>query len=196
MGGSYAFESGSDRYEITWTDSVPYTGCPHVAYGSGKNGATPDVQVAVKKNGQTLDAGLYKLKFKDNRFVNGYKPGKSPHFYVKLHKSCGKDAQKALKSVPLGFEIRKCDVSSDLDYTYFDIATNNYMDRVVRLYDICDRVTGRPVKLKLSRDGYKGDLKAELRESGRNELQVVLTGINNCTGTHTESFELDMGWDW
>jgi len=189
-GGSYSFESGSDRYEISWTDSVPYTGCPHTAYGIRKKNATPDVKVVVKKNGQEINSSEYKLKFKNNKFISGYK-GKSPELYVKLSKSCGKEAAKALKKVPLGFEIRKCDLSRDLDTSKFEVGTNSYGDKVRKLYDLFDKTTGNPVKLKLSKDGVKGDVIAEIYDSGRDTVTVTLRGINNCTGTVSDTFEVE-----
>ncbi len=189
-GGSYTFDLGSEKYEISWTNSVPYTGCAHALYGTRKKNTTPDIQVSVKKNGQELSRSDYKVKFKNNKYVSGYK-GKYPELYIKLSKNCGKQASKALKAIPLGFEIRKCNLSKDLDLSRFDVGLNRYGDRVTKLYDIYDKTTMTPVKLKLSKDGYKGDIIADIRDNGRDAVTVTLQGINNCTGTASETFEVE-----
>ncbi|MBQ3786035.1 MAG: hypothetical protein II799_02060 [Lachnospiraceae bacterium] len=187
-GGSYSFESGSDRFDIDWTESVPYTGYPHLTFGNQKNNVTPDISVVIKKNGQVLDSSEYKLKFKNNKFVSGYK-GKYPEIYVKLSKSCSREASKALRKVPLGFEIRKCDLSKDVNIGGFYLATNRGSDKVTKLYGIREKYSLSPTKYKLSKDGNKGDVIAEIHESGSNAVTITVKGINNCTGSFSKTFD-------
>ena len=180
---------GNDTYEVSWTKSVPYTGYPHIAYGTVKNHATPDVQIEVKKNGTTLHPADYKIKFKNNKFLSGYR-GKYPEFYVILGRGADRMAKSTLKKSPMRFDIRKADLSSDLDLSKFEPALNRYWDRVTRLYDIYDRFTGSPVKYKISKDGVKGDIRATVEDHGK-YITIILEGINNCTGTASEEFEVE-----
>ena len=62
---------------------------------------------------------------------------------------------------------------------------------MTKLYDLFDKTTGNPVKLKLSKDGVKGDVIAEIYDSGRDTVTVTLRGINNCTGTVSDTFEVE-----
>ncbi len=188
LSGSYSATFGPDTYDVSWTTSVPYTGYPHIMQGTVKNRATPDVKIVVKKNGESLHPADYKIKFKNNKFVSGTK-GKYPEFYVMLGRNADKTAKANLKKTPMRFDIRKTDISRDLDMSKFDVGLNKYWDRVTKLYDIYDKTTGSPTKFKLSKDGVRGDIVATVQDN-RSYITITLRGINNCTGEVSESFEV------
>ena len=184
-GNSFEFVAGTDKYDVTWTKSVPYTGYAHVLKGTtGKK--TGDVEVSLKKNGTDVPLNEYKVIFKNNKNVAGN--GKSPVMYIKLKKGHSKEAKKGIKKQPLNFEIRQADLSKDVDFSNCDVLFNKRGD-VKKLKGLKDAASGKPGKYKFSKNGVKGDIVVDSINEQRNSIEVTFRGINNCCGTTVQTWE-------
>ena len=105
-----------------------------------------------------------------------------------------------MKKQALNFEIRKADLSKDVDFSKCDVKFNRYGDKITKLKNLYDAATGKPGKYKFSKNGSKGDIVVdsmqEVTVDRQQCLEVTFRGINNCEGTAVEYWEYDDGNDY
>nr|MCR4892285.1 chitobiase/beta-hexosaminidase C-terminal domain-containing protein [Lachnospiraceae bacterium] len=163
---------GDDSFVITWTASVSYNGKKHIETNkAGSKSKENDITVEVKKNGEILSASVYKVKFKNNKFVTGYNRKPAPTFSLSFKGKAYKEAKKAFKKKTFEFDIMPCTLTEDNVVVKKVLLKNGKLKFSGLKYNNGQK----KFSLKASK-GNKGDYTAEISADGKS---AIITGVNN-----------------
>lgn len=165
-------------YDVYYTKSVAYNGKKHVlSTAKATTKQSPDVAVAVYRNGEQLLPSSYTVKFVNNTNASGY-GGAYPYFTVTLKNSKIKADSKLLASNRFYFEI----VPMDIAKVGLTVKSIKYSNGTITLGNPVAKIDGTPVKMvaRTAKNRKTGTYVA-----GYKDGQVVVYGVNNYAGQTT-----------
>ncbi len=171
---SEAITVGEDSYVVKWTRSVSYNGLKHIEVGGkgGKSKAT-DMDIFILKNGTEEIRNGFKVKFRNNQYVNGYKGKPAPYFSLTFKGKGNKAVKQAFKSLKFEFDI----LPAELMASKLSVKKAVVKNGKIKLSGLKYSGGAKAVKLKPQK-GSKGDYTATLSDNS-----IILTGVNNFYGT-------------
>ena len=165
---------GEDSYVVKYTEAVSYNGIKHIeAGGRGGKSKAADVEVIIIKNvTETISSG-YKVKFKNNQYVNGYKGKSAPSFTLTWKGKANKALKAAFKGKSFSFSI----LPAELIESKLSVKKALVKNGRIKLSGLKYSGGSKAVKLKPQK-GSKGDYAATVSDNS-----IILTGVNNFYGT-------------